>query len=410
MAFQHPRFTRQTIRKGMNDIGDASGTVTMMSKVIPLGRVSGIKIGAQWSALVIVALVGLILATGVLPAAAPGRAAGVYWAIAIPAAVVFFACLLVHELAHSLVAIRRGVRVNSITLWMLGGVSELEDEAPDPRSDLAIAAAGPLASLLLGVLFGAGAAAAWMLGASVLLFQPMMWLALMNVLLGVFNLLPGAPLDGGRVLRAILWRRYHDLTRADLAAARAGRSVGLALVVLGGAQLLFAGSVAGLWTMLIGWFLMMSAKAEGTARLIRDSLKDVRVGEVMDPAPTAAPEWQEVGPFLRETVAFSRQSVFPVVDLEGRPAGVVHADRLAALPEELHATRLRDQMTAIPDRNVLAPDAPATDLLSLRPVERELVAVVSDGRRLLGMITTTDLSAIYRRGLLLRPPSRRPGS
>ncbi|GAA0962173.1 site-2 protease family protein [Actinocorallia libanotica] len=374
-----------------------------MSKVLPLGRVSGIRIGAQWSALLIVGLVGLILATGVLPRAEAGRPASVYWAIAIPVALVFFACLLVHELAHSLVALRRGVRVRSITLWMLGGVSELEDEAPTPQADLAIAAAGPLASFALGVLFGVATAVAWALDAPVLLAQPLAWLALMNVLLGVFNLLPGAPLDGGRVLRAILWRRYHDLTRADLAAARAGRSVGLALVFLGAFQLIFTRSGAGLWTMLIGWFLMISARAEGTARLVRDALRDVRVGEVMAPAPVLAPDWQEVGSFLRETVAFSRQNVFPVVDVAGVPVGVVHADALAALPEERYATRVRDHMTALPDRNVLAPDAPAAELLTTPPVGRELVAVITDGPRVLGMITTADLSAVYRRGLLLRP-------
>jgi Zn-dependent protease len=380
-----------------------------MSKVIPLGRVSGIRIGAQWSALFIVALVGLILATGVLPGAEPGRPAGVYWAIAVPVAVVFFACLLVHELAHSLVALRRGVRVHSITLWMLGGVSELEDEAPDPKADLAIAAAGPLASFALGLLFGAGTFLAWVLGAPVLLLQPLAWLAFMNILLGVFNLLPGAPLDGGRVLRAVLWRRYHDLTRADLAAARAGRSVGLALVFLGAAQVLFTRSGGGLWTMLVGWFLMVSAKAEGTARLVRDALKDVRVGEVMDLSPDLAGDWQEVGAFLRETVAFSRQNVFPVVDVSGRPVGVVHADLLARLPEDRYGTRIRELMTALPERNVLAPDAPAAELLSIRPVERELVAVVTDGPRLLGMVTTADLSLIYRRGLLLHPAARRLG-
>lgn len=377
-----------------------------MSKVLPLGRISGIKIGAQWSALLIVGLVGLILANGVLPTAAPGHPTRVYWAVAVPTALFFFVSLLAHELAHSLVAQRRGVRVRSITLWMLGGVSELEDEAPSPQADLAIAAAGPATSFVLGVLFGAASAAAWLLGAPALLTQPMVWLAVMNVLLGAFNLLPGAPLDGGRVLRAILWRRYHDLTRADLAAARAGRSVGLTLVVLGAAQLLFLSSAGGLWTMLIGWFLMISAKAEGTARLVRDALKDVRVGEVMNPSPDCAQDWQSVERFLEETVAFSRQNVFPVVDLDGAPVGVVHADLLTRIPEEQRSGAVRSFMTRLPAQNVRGPEAPATDLLTIRPVDRELIVVVTDGHRVLGMITTTDLSVIYRRGLLLHPAPR----
>jgi len=169
----------------------------------------------------------------------------------------------------------------------------------------------------------------------------------------------------------------------------------------------FTRSGGGLWTMLVGWFLMVSAKAEGTARLVRDTLKDVRVGEVMNPSPECAPAWQEVGAFLRETVAFSRQNVFPVVDVDGRPVGVVHADLLTRVPEDRHGTPVRDHMTELPDRNLRPPDAPADDLLTTRPVERELVAVVTDGRSVLGMVTTADLSVIYRRGLLLHPEARR---
>ena len=169
---------------------------------IPLGHYGGVRVDAHWSVLVIVALLTELLAASVLPDAAPHHSRAAYIGIAAAGAVVFLAGLLAHELAHALVARHYGMPVQRITLWMLGGMTELGGEPPSPRADALVAAAGPATSLVLG---GGFAGLAWLAGGG-LLGSALAWLAVVNVFLGVFNLLPGAPLDGGRLLRALLWR------------------------------------------------------------------------------------------------------------------------------------------------------------------------------------------------------------
>lgn len=372
-----------------------------MKQNLRLGRVAGISVGVQWSALVIVALIALTLATGILPAALPHRPPGLYWAVALPGAAVFLACLLAHELAHSLVAQHYGIKVRSITLWMLGGVSEMENEAPDARTDLAVAAAGPLTSLALGGLFGIATMLASAVNANELIISLLLWLAVINVILGVFNLLPGAPLDGGRVLRAILWRRYHSRSRADLAAANAGRALGLTLLFVGFAEIVFLGTTTGLWMMLIGWFLMSAARAEATSRLIRDALQDLPVRDIMTPEPDTGAAWQEIATFLDQVVLLSRQNVFPVVDFDGTPVGVVTTDLLGRIPaHERTVRRLRDIAVPLPERNLCTPEDPAAQVMMRTPVAGRLIAVVMDGGRLVGMVTTDDLQRTMQRGLL----------
>jgi Zn-dependent protease len=376
-----------------------------MKQSLRLGRVAGIPIGVQWSALAIIVLITLTLATGVLPVSAPGWPTAVYWAAAIPAAALFLACLLAHELAHSLVALRKGVRVRSITLWMLGGISEMEDESPDPKSDLAIAAAGPLTSLGLGALFALATLGSITVNGSTLLTAALGWLAMINVVLGVFNLLPGAPLDGGRVLRAVLWRRYHDRARADLAAANAGRGLGLTLIFVGLMEFFFLRVTAGLWMMLMGWFLMTAASAEATSRTVREALRDLRARDVMTPEPAYGAAWHTVETFIDQVLLTSRQSVFPVLDFDGTPIGVVSAELLAGIPQERRATtRLSDVMIPLTERNICEPDTPAAELFTRRPLAGGLIAIVRDDGRVIGIVTSDDLARNIQRGLLRGNP------
>jgi Zn-dependent protease len=192
----------------------------------------------HWTVAVILVIIAEILGASVLPAALPHQPTVVYWAAAAAAALVFAGSLLAHELAHSLVAQRNGVRVRSITLWMLGGVAELAGEPPNAVADLRIALAGPAASLAQAAVFGGVALAISYSGGSAVAVAAAGWLAVMNGALAVFNMLPGAPLDGGRVPRAVLWRIYQDRMRAAVAAARAGRYLGFAIIAVGLAELL----------------------------------------------------------------------------------------------------------------------------------------------------------------------------
>jgi Zn-dependent protease len=220
-----------------------------MKQTVPLGRVAGIRVGMHWSVLVMVILFGWLLGAEELPAMTPHQPTAAYWAAAVPCAAAFMAALLAHELAHSLVARRSGVPVTSITLWALGGVSELGREPPTARADLRIAAAGPAASLGAGLVCGGLAAAVRGGGGPGLAVAALAWLAAMNVLLAAFNLLPGTPLDGGRILRAYLWRRHGDRLRAAQSAAAAGRVLGAAFIAIGIGEVLFwadaGGGVAG---------------------------------------------------------------------------------------------------------------------------------------------------------------------
>ena len=363
-----------------------------MKQSVRLGRVAGIPVGAHWSVAVILVLIAELLAVSVLPGAFPHQSAGLYWVVAGAAAVVFLASLLAHELAHALVARRNGVGVRSITLWMLGGVAELDGDPPSAGADLRIALAGPAASLAAGlVLFGAGAAIG-AAGGSGVAVAAATWLAVMNGILAVFNLLPGAPLDGGRVLRAVLWRHYGDRGRAERGAARAGRILGAALIGLGIGELLAFRSLGGLWLMLIGWFLISAAAAEENAAAAKTALAGVRVADVMTADPELAGGWESVSEFVGRAAARSRQDVFPVVGPGGDLAGVVLASQLARVPAgDRNRLRLDQVALAVPPGYRAAPDDPAGPLLTRRPLGGQVAAVVLDGGRVTGLVTVGDM-------------------
>ena len=207
-----------------------------MKQSIRLGRIAGIPIGMHWSVLLIGVLITDLLAISVLPAVIPRQPAGVYWAVAAAAAILFVAALAAHEIAHAIVARHWDVKVRSITLWALGGIAELEGDPPTPRADLQIAIAGPACSLAAGILFGGAAALARVTHSPSVLVVALAWLSLMNGMLAVFNLLPGAPLDGGRILRGLLWKRYDDRQRASRAATRSGQVLGIGIGEIGRAH------------------------------------------------------------------------------------------------------------------------------------------------------------------------------
>ena len=363
-----------------------------MKQSVRLGRVAGIPVGAHWSVAVILVIITELLAVSVLPGAFPHQSAGLYWVVAGAAAVVFLASLLAHELAHALVARRNGVGVASITLWMLGGLAELDGDPPNAGADVRIALAGPAASLVAAaLLFGAGAGIRAAGGPGVAVAAAT-WLAVMNGILAVFNLLPGAPLDGGRVLRAALWRRYGDRGRAERGAARAGRVLGAALIGLGIAELLAFRSFGGLWLMLIGWFLISAAAAEENAVAARTALAGVRVADVMTPHPDLAGGWETVEEFIGRAAAWSRQDVFPVLGPGGDLAGVVLASQLARVrPGDRNRLRLDQVALAVPPLYQAAADDPAGPLLSRRPLGGQVAAVVLDGGRVTGVVTAGDL-------------------
>ena len=363
-----------------------------MTASLRLGRIAGIPIGASWSVLLIALLIAWPLAGTLLPGQAPGLAAATYWLAGAVGAGLFLASLLAHELGHAVVARRAGLRVRGITLWLLGGVAQLEDEPASPRDELRVAIVGPAVSLALAVGFGLAAVALGIIGSSTVAVVVAGWLAVGNTALALFNLLPAAPLDGGRVLRGLLWRRHGDRARASLTATRAGQLVGGALIVYGLLGTLTGWGIGTLWTVLVGWFLTTAARQERDQAVLRHDLGGLRAGDVMTPAPVTAPAWFTVDAFLRNYVEPWRLTALPLRTFEGQPAGVVTVAALESVPpQRRHIVRAGDLAIPMSAVLVVAPDQPVTELLGRLGGGSAVAVVVANGE-LLGLITPAELA------------------
>jgi Zn-dependent protease/CBS domain-containing protein len=365
-----------------------------MNETLRLGNIAGVRVGVNWSVLVIVGLLMVGLAAGRFPLLYPGHTPLIYAVAGAVAAVAFLASLLAHELAHAVVARRHGVGVEGITLWMFGGVAKLEGEARDANADLQIAGVGPLVSLVLGVGFGVVASVAEQAGLSGLSLGVLTWLSVVNVVLAVFNLVPAAPLDGGRVLRALLWRAHGDRLRAAVTAARAGRRFGVLLVCLGVVLVIFAAQGGGIWLMLIGWFIASAASAEEQQAQVQGRLDGVLVSDVMSPDPLTVPAGLSVGRVLEDHVLRHRVSAFPVVDPSGQLQGLVTLNHIKRVQPELRSSVSVDDIACPPDE---VPTATPTDrLVDVLPAMAHRGGdgrvVVLDGARIVGILTSTDVT------------------
>jgi Zn-dependent protease/CBS domain-containing protein len=366
-----------------------------MTETIRLGTFRGIRIGVHWSVLFIAWLLAWGLATQLLPATSPGSSAVVYWAAGIGVAMLFFASLLAHELAHALFARRAGIKVQGITLWLLGGVAAIEGEAPTPGHELRIAASGPLTSAALGLGFLATTVALGSAGGPALLVESLAWLARVNLILAAFNLLPGAPLDGGRIVRAIAWRLGRDRLRASLLAARLGRMLGFALMALGLAEVVLGANLGGLWTVAIGLFMTSAAAAERNQEVVHEALTSLRVRDVMLPDPLRVPAGITVDVFLEGVLRAQRQSAALVVEAGGAPLGVAGLGEIRRMPTRArHDARVRD--IAIPHETVpvVGPDEVVLDALERTGANRSPIPylIVLDQGEVVGLLSAADLA------------------
>ena len=354
-----------------------------------LGRFAGIEARAHWSLLFIAFLVAQLLAVGVLPSAVPGLPAAAYWLAGVASAVAFLASVLAHELAHAATARRHDIPVKRVTLWLLGGATELGHEAKTPRAEAAIAASGPITSLVLGGLFAGLTALASGAG---LLTATLAWLAGVNLLLGVFNLLPAAPLDGGRLLRAALWRLYGDWTRATYASARAGSVLG-ALLIAGGLVQVLGGQLFGLWLALIGWFVLSAAAAERISAAAK-RLSGRTVRELMTTPPAVAPSWWSVANFIAQADStLLTSAVIPLVDFDGSPRSLLTLRDLQRVPpDDRDTTRLRDAARSRMPVLTLDPDTPVSDVVLPLRARGGLAVVVEDGG-VIGTLTAADVTS-----------------
>ena len=362
-------------------------------KGVRVGSVAGIVIKLDWSVLVIFWLLTWSLAEGGLPDLAPGYGTAGYWLAALATTAAFFASLLAHELSHSVVARRQGIQVRDITLWLLGGMSALEQEPATPSDDLRIAIAGPATSLVLGVAaLGAGAVLV-ATGAPELVYACAIWLGSVNLILAVFNLVPAAPLDGGRVLRAIRWRSTGDRTRAEIDAAHAGRVFAFVLIALGFFELLVGADLSGLWLVLLGWFLLSASRVEEMqARLTRD-LGTTRVRDLMTANPITVRDTMHVDEVLHDYVLARHCSSFPVLDASGQCAGLVTLGRLRSVaPAQRASTPVAAVSWPLDDLTIAAPDELLLGVLRRSKPGGDSRIVVCEGASVVGIISPTDIT------------------
>jgi Zn-dependent protease len=350
---------------------------------VEIARIWGIGISVHVSWLVVFALVTWSLAAGYFPTEFPGWARATYWLTGALTALVFFLSILIHELGHSWVALRYGIEIRGITLFVFGGVAQMSSEAASPAAEFRISLAGPLTSLGLAALF----AAAWFATRAITLVAgAALWLARVNLMVALFNLVPGFPLDGGRLLRAVAWHWTGSFNRATRVASIAGRLVSAVLMGIGVFSALGGNVLGGVWLLLIGWFLENAAAATQAEAGLRALLRDVTVGQAMTHECSRVAGDRTLGQLVREEVLGAGRRCFLVTD-DGRLEGLVTLHQIKQVPPERRDTvRVDEVMT------------PAAKLAVVRPADSMLAAlqrmddddvaqlpVIADGK-LLGMI------------------------
>ncbi len=391
------------------------------------GKFAGIELTLDWSLIVIFWLIVVNLSLGVFAFDHPGWSAGLRWGTAVIAAVLFLLSILAHELAHALVGRAQGVQIAGITLFMFGGIARTKGEPQAPRAELLMTLVGPLTSVALGfvaLLIGVRIAPSL---AGMSFDEPMrafagvgplatllLWLGPVNIVIGVFNLVPAFPLDGGRLLRAVLWASTGDLRKATRWAAGIGQAFAM-LFILAGISMIFGiripflgrGLVSGLWIAFIGWFLHMAAAASYTQVVVHDLLQQVNVSRLMQHGPvlTVPPE-MAVSSFVENQLMTVDQHSFPVTEGE-QLLGIVTTSDVRRTPRAVWGERaVRDIMTPRAQLAVTVPDEEATaafDKLAARDVEQ--LPVVDDRDRFIGLFRRRDVVRwldLQNRGISLR--------
>ncbi|MFC9236105.1 site-2 protease family protein [Streptomyces decoyicus] len=370
-----------------------------MNGSVRVGHVVGVPLRMHWSVPLLVGLFAYGLGRQGLPVWTPGRSDAVYAVAGVAGAALLMGSLLLHETAHAATARRKQISVEDVTLWALGGTTRM-GRPQTAAAAFAVAVSGPLISLVIGgVALGAGIGlhelSGWAVPSVVLA-----WLGWANLFLGVFNLLPAVPLDGGRVVQAVLWWRTGDRDRADLAASRGGQIMGLLLVAAGWISVL-RGAPGGLWIVFIGLFVMIVAGAERRRAALHTALRGIPVSDAMSSPVVSGADWLTVQRFIDEVAVHSRHSALPLLDFDGRPSGLVQIRRLATVPGPGRETvRVREVATPLSQCAVAAPDellSEALDRVSLRTGARILVV---DAGHLVGIVTGKDIGRLMRRNTL----------
>ena len=352
-------------------------------------RVLGIDIFIDSSWVLIFLLVTWTLAAGYFPRAYANWPVGQYWLVGVVTSVLFFTSVLVHEISHSLVARRQGERVDRITLFLFGGASQMSEEPKTAATEFLMALAGPVASFvqagLYAVLRTLTQPASEALGA---MFY---YLAVINVGLGVFNLIPGFPLDGGRVLRSILWAATRNMRLATRVASWAGQTVAFLMVILGVFRLFTGDWLNGLWIMSIGWFLRNAAVSSYRQIVVRDAMRDVLASQLMHADFVPVGPEMTISELVDSYMIKRHEHAYPVLE-NNRLAGIICLHDVRKVPRAQWAgTMVRQAMTPGPQLQVVTPGDDGNTVLSRMAAKDVHQVPVMDGERLVGMVTRSDL-------------------
>ncbi|HUO17002.1 MAG TPA: site-2 protease family protein [Verrucomicrobiae bacterium] len=368
-----------------------------MRSNIKLGHIAGIEIGLHFSWFIIAFLIAFSLEAH-FRAVRPHWSDAVVWGVSIGTSVLFFVTLLLHELAHSLVAKSRGLKVRAITLFALGGVSQIESEATDAGSEFWIAIVGPLTSLvigfvLLGIVRGLGGGVAVGSEPVTPLAAVLLWLGYINILLAGFNMIPGFPLDGGRVFRAIVWWITKKPDKSTRIAAKVGEGVALLFIVYGLFMFFIHANFGGLWLGFIGWFLLEASRSSYAQVGIMAGLRDHRVSELMESDCTQVEGYLSLRDFVDHYLLHSPSRCF-VVAQDNHVAGIVTPNEVRGVSRENWGqTSVQSVMKPLGNLRTVPPDMPAVQAVELMSRENlNQLAVVSDGK----------LLGIFSRGQILR--------
>jgi Zn-dependent protease len=373
----------------------------MFGRSIRLFSVRGIPIRLDASWLLIAVLVTWSLAVAVFPTLQPRLSAPQYWIMGVIGALGLFGSIVVHELCHAIVARRHAIPMNGITLFVFGGVAEMAGEPPTARAELRMAAAGPAASVGIGIVALVLAELSrswWPTGVTVLSY-----LGTINLVLAVFNLLPAFPLDGGRIFRAALWRRTRDLRRATQVATKVGIAFSVLFMAIGAVRAVAGDLLGGVWLVLIGMFLQQAARTSYQQVLVRRVLEGEAVRHFMTESPVTLQPGLTLADFLRDYVYRYHHKLYPVQD-NGHLLGAISTDQVRHVPREQWATRTVGTL-ALPcsDETAVSPDTGALQALArMRQTGRSRLLVVQDGR-LVGILSAQDLLNFLSLKLELEP-------
>ncbi|MGK2858738.1 MAG: M50 family metallopeptidase [Thermoanaerobaculia bacterium] len=364
----------------------------MLGRTVTLFRLFGFAVRADATWLFIVVLIAWSLSVRVFPSMHPGLSPDVYLTMGLAGTIALFLSIVLHEFAHAMAARRFGIKIKGITLFIFGGVAEMHEEPKNPRTELLMAAAGPAASLLIAGIFLALAYGGVWLGWNAQVVAVFQYLCWVNALLVAFNLVPAFPMDGGRILRALLWMWRGDSRAATKTASDAGSIFGMVLIGLGVITLVSGNFIAGLWWFLIGMFIRSVAQSTWQQQLLKQFLEGVPISRFMTADPVTVQRSMAVSELIEEYVYRYHHKMFPVLDGD-RLVGCVTTRAIRELPRaEWERQTTGSIAEPCSDENTVAPDADAMKVLGrMSAANRSRLLVVDDGR-LLGILTLKDLA------------------